>query len=161
MGDRSLRGKVAVVGIGETAYYKHGQSPDSEFKMALQAILAACSDAGIDAHAIDGFASYSDDRSDAVRLATALGIPRLRSATMQWGGRRWWLLCRRSERGGSSRHGAGGLRGRFPVAGAGKAWTVRTERKHGAGERRALLSGALWCYCAAAEVRDARHAVHA
>lgn len=86
MGDRSLRGKAAIVGIGETAYYKHGQSPDSEFKMALQAILAACSDAGIDAHAIDGFASYSDDRSDAVRLATALGIPRLRSATMQWGG---------------------------------------------------------------------------
>ena len=86
MGDRSLRGKAAIVGIGETAYYKHGQSPDSEFKMALQAILAACSDAGIDAHVIDGFASYSDDRSDAVRLATALGIPRLRSTTMQWGG---------------------------------------------------------------------------
>ena len=86
MSARSLRGKVAVVGIGETTYYKHGQSPDSEFKLALRAILAACADAGIDAHAIDGFASYSDERSDAVRLATALGIHRLRSATMQWGG---------------------------------------------------------------------------
>lgn len=83
---RTLRGKVAVVGIGETTYYKHGQSPDAEFKLALQAILAACADAGIHPHRIDGFASYSDDRSDATRLAVALGLPRLRSATMQWGG---------------------------------------------------------------------------
>lgn len=86
MSERSLRGKVAVVGIGETAYYKHGQSPDSEFKLALRAILAACADAGIDAHEIDGFASYSDERSDAVRLAAALGLPRLRTSLMQWGG---------------------------------------------------------------------------
>lgn len=86
MSDRTLRGKVAVVGVGETGYYKHGQAPEPEFKLALRAILAACSDAGIGAHDIDGFASYSDDRSDAVRLATALGLPRLRSSTMQWGG---------------------------------------------------------------------------
>lgn len=86
MSARSLRGKVAIVGIGETTYYKHGQSPDPEFKLALRAILAACADAGIDAHDIDGFASYSEERSDAIRLATALGIRRLRSATMQWGG---------------------------------------------------------------------------
>ena len=38
---RSLRGKVAIVGIGETTYYKHGQSPEPEFKLALTAILAA------------------------------------------------------------------------------------------------------------------------
>jgi acetyl-CoA acetyltransferase len=86
MSERTLRGKVAVVGIGETEYFKHGQAPEPEFKLALRAILSACSDAGIGAHDIDGFASYSDDRSDAVRLATALGLPRLRSATMQWGG---------------------------------------------------------------------------
>jgi acetyl-CoA acetyltransferase len=77
---------VAVVGVGETSYYKHGQSPDAEFKLALKAILAACQDAGLDPRRIDGFASYSDDRSDATRLAAALGLPRLRSATMQWGG---------------------------------------------------------------------------
>jgi acetyl-CoA acetyltransferase len=84
--ERSLRGRVAVVGIGETRYYKHGQSPDAEFKLALKAILAACADAGMDPRRIDGFASYSDDRSEATRLAAALGLPRLRSATMQWGG---------------------------------------------------------------------------
>ncbi|MGJ7574788.1 thiolase C-terminal domain-containing protein [Variovorax sp. RB2P76] len=86
MTQRSLRGRVAIVGIGETPYYKHGQSPDAEFKLALKAILAACADAGIDPRDIDGFASYSDDRSDASRLAAALGTHRLRSATMQWGG---------------------------------------------------------------------------
>jgi acetyl-CoA acetyltransferase len=86
MTQRSLRGRVAIVGIGETPYYKHGRSPDAEFKLALKAILAACADAGVDPRDIDGFASYSDDRSDASRLAAALGARRLRSATMQWGG---------------------------------------------------------------------------
>ncbi|SDP26763.1 acetyl-CoA acetyltransferase [Afipia sp. GAS231] len=86
MNDRTLRHKVAIVGVGETQYFKHGQSPDPEFKLALKAILAACASAGISPHAIDGFASYSDDRNDAVRLATALGIPELRHSSMQWGG---------------------------------------------------------------------------
>lgn len=84
--ERSLRGRVAIVGIGETDYYRHGASPDPEFKLALRAILSACADAGIDPREIDGFASYSDDRSEASRLAAALGTHRLRSATMQWGG---------------------------------------------------------------------------
>ena len=84
--ERSLRGRVAVVGIGETDYYRHGASPDAEFKLALKAILAACADAGIDPRHIDGFASYSDDRSDASRMAAALGLSRLRLATTQWGG---------------------------------------------------------------------------
>lgn len=83
---RTLRGRVAIVGIGETAYYKHGQSPDSEFKLAVRAVLAACADAGINPHNIDGFSGFSDERSDATRLATALGIHRLRTSVMQWGG---------------------------------------------------------------------------
>ena len=38
MAERSLRGKVAVVGIGETAYYKHGKSPSGvRFQLRLQA----------------------------------------------------------------------------------------------------------------------------
>lgn len=86
MSARTLRGSVAIVGLGETTYYKHGQSPDPEFKLALKAILAACHDAGVDPGRIDGFASYGEERSDPTRLAAALGLPRLRSATMQWGG---------------------------------------------------------------------------
>ena len=81
-----LRGRVAVVGIGETSYYKHGRSPDPEFVLVLKAILAACADAGLDPRRIDGFASYANERNDPARLAAALGIHRLRSATMQWGG---------------------------------------------------------------------------
>ncbi|MCC8936123.1 acetyl-CoA acetyltransferase [Bradyrhizobium sp. Arg68] len=84
--ERTLRGRVAVVGIGETEYYRHGASPDAEFKLALKGVLAACADAGIDPCDIDGFSSYSDDRSEASRLAAALGTHRLRTATMQWGG---------------------------------------------------------------------------
>lgn len=84
--DRTLRGQVAIVGIGQTDYYRHGRSPDPEFKLALKAIIAACADAGLDPRDIDGFASYSEERSDASRLAAALGTRRLGTATMQWGG---------------------------------------------------------------------------
>ncbi|MEJ7930592.1 acetyl-CoA acetyltransferase [Ramlibacter sp. AN1015] len=86
MSARTLRGRAAVAGVGETTYFRHGQSPDAEFKLALTAILAACADAGIDAREIDGFSSYSDDRNDPTRLAAALGLPRLRTSLMQWGG---------------------------------------------------------------------------
>jgi acetyl-CoA acetyltransferase len=84
--DRTLRGKAAIVGVGETTYYKHGKSPDAEFKMALQAIIAACEDAGIDPRDVDGFSSFSNDRNDPPRLAAALGVKELRFSNMQWGG---------------------------------------------------------------------------
>jgi acetyl-CoA acetyltransferase len=83
---RTLRGSVAVVGIGESTYYKRGGSPDPEFVLALRAVLAACADAGIDPRDVDGFASYAGDRNEPVRLAAALGIRELRFANMQWGG---------------------------------------------------------------------------
>jgi len=83
---RTIRGHVAVAGIGETTYYKHGQAPESEVKLALRAILAACEDAGLDPRQVDGFASYSNDRNDPSRLAAALGLPELRFSNMQWGG---------------------------------------------------------------------------
>src|SRR5215217_60240 len=86
MTERTLRGRAAIAGVGETTYYRHGQSPDAEFKLALQAILAACRDAGIDPRDVDGFASYGNDRSDAPRLAAALGIRELRFSNMHWGG---------------------------------------------------------------------------
>src|SRR5882724_2303094 len=82
----SIRGRVAIVGVGETAYYKHGRAPESEFALALRAILSACEDAGIDPRRVDGFASYSNDRNDPSRLAAALGLPELRFSNMQWGG---------------------------------------------------------------------------
>jgi hypothetical protein len=93
---------VAVIGIGETEYYRHRSSPDPEFKLALKAILSARKEAGLDPREIDGFASYGDDRSAASRLAAALGTHRLRTPRCG-GARRRWLLrrgrqCRRFHR---------------------------------------------------------------
>jgi acetyl-CoA acetyltransferase len=84
--ERTLRGSAAVVGVGETEYYKWGQSPDPEFKLAIGAVLKACANAGIDPTDVDGFSSYSNDRSDASRLSAALGCKQLSFASMQWGG---------------------------------------------------------------------------
>lgn len=86
MSERSLRGQVAIAGVGETRYYKHGESPHPEFRLVLMAILEACRDAGIDPRDIDGFCSYSNDRNIPARLASALGTKRLRTSLMQWGG---------------------------------------------------------------------------
>ena len=82
----NLRGNVAIAGVGETTYYKRGQSPDPEFKLVLKAILNACDDAGISPREIDGFCSYSNDRNTPARLANALGLDELRYSNMQWGG---------------------------------------------------------------------------
>src|SRR5258706_12067799 len=84
--ERTIRGQVAGGGVGEPTYYKPGRAPESEFALALQAILRACEDAGIDPRQVDGFASYSNDRNDPSRLAAALGLPELRFSNMQWGG---------------------------------------------------------------------------
>lgn len=84
--EHTIRGKVAIAGIAETTYYKRGQAEDPEFKMGLQAILAAAEDAGVDVRDIDGFASYSNDRNSPERFATALGIPEYRFSNMFWGG---------------------------------------------------------------------------
>ena len=81
----SVRGKAAVVGVGETTYYKRGDSPDPEFVLVLKAILAACADAGISPKEIDGYSSYSNDRNLPSRLHTALGAKELRFSNMQWG----------------------------------------------------------------------------
>ncbi len=83
---RSLRGEVAAVGVGETPYYLHGASPDTEQKLALRAIVAACADAGIDPRDIDGFASYADDANAGHTLMRALGTREMRWSSMVWGG---------------------------------------------------------------------------
>ena len=73
----SMRAAAIVAGVGQTTYWKWGQAPEPEFKLALRAIMAACEDAGISPAEIDGFSSYSNDRSEAsrpaVRFSTRLG----------------------------------------------------------------------------------------
>jgi len=84
--DQTLRGAAAVAGIGATPYYKRGTSPHSALRLILEAILAACADAGVDAHDIDGFVSYANDRSDGLAIGAALGVREIRWSTMVWGG---------------------------------------------------------------------------
>ncbi|HEY7294750.1 MAG TPA: acetyl-CoA acetyltransferase [Dehalococcoidia bacterium] len=86
MHEPSIRDRAAIVGIGETRYYKRGAAPVSEFALACEAVLRAAADAGLVVEQIDGFASYSNDRNEPVRLAAALGIPELRYTGMVWGG---------------------------------------------------------------------------
>ncbi|HKV55023.1 MAG TPA: hypothetical protein VJN94_10300, partial [Candidatus Binataceae bacterium] len=74
MSEYTVKDKVAIVGIGETKYYKRGQAPQSEFRLACEAIRKAADDAGIDVRDIDGISGYANDRNDASRLATALGL---------------------------------------------------------------------------------------
>ena len=81
-----FRGRVVVAGIGESPYYRHGESPDPEFVLVLQAVRAACADAGVSPQDIDGFCSYGNDRNGPVRLANALGVRDLRVGLMQWEG---------------------------------------------------------------------------
>jgi len=83
---RPLYGTTVVAGIGQTPFYKRGKSPDSERKQILRAIVAACTDAGIAPHDIDGFATYSDDRQNATYLMHELGTRELRWSSMVEGG---------------------------------------------------------------------------
>lgn len=81
-----LKGTVAVVGIGATPNYKRGTSPYAEQKLLLQAIVAACEDAGLDPRDVDGFSTYADDRNNGTFLTQALGTRELRWSTMVEGG---------------------------------------------------------------------------
>jgi acetyl-CoA acetyltransferase len=81
---RTIRGKAAVVGVGESDYTKHGRADEPEFKLLVRAVLRACDDAGISPKEIDGFCSYADDRNLPDRLSAALGVDELRLANMHW-----------------------------------------------------------------------------
>ncbi|MFF9221716.1 thiolase C-terminal domain-containing protein [Streptomyces viridosporus] len=80
-----LRGATAVVGIGETPYHKRGTAPLDEDGLRLEAIVAACHDAGIAPADIDGFSSYGHD-AEATSLVPALGTRELRWASQVSGG---------------------------------------------------------------------------
>ncbi|MFW6868049.1 thiolase C-terminal domain-containing protein [Nocardioides sp. CPCC 206347] len=82
-GNRSLRGRAAIVGIGESTFYKRGTSPDSEFALCLKAVIAAADDAQIDVRDIDGLVSFGNDKNEPPKIAAALGIKDLKVSAMQ------------------------------------------------------------------------------
>jgi acetyl-CoA acetyltransferase len=79
-----LRGATAIVGIGQTPYYKRATSPDPELKLCLRAIVEACDDASILTSEVDGFISYASERSDAQKLMPALGTREVNFAALAW-----------------------------------------------------------------------------
>lgn len=81
--DRSLRGRAAIVGVGESTYYKRGTSPDTEFELCLKAIMAAAEDAQIDVRDVDGLVSFGADKNEPPKIATALGLKDLKVSAMQ------------------------------------------------------------------------------
>ena len=73
-----VKNTVAVAGIGQTPFYKRGAAPTSERRMLLEAIVAACEDAGLHPSEVDGFVSYSHDRNNGTLLTHELGTKELR-----------------------------------------------------------------------------------
>jgi acetyl-CoA acetyltransferase len=79
-----FRGRTAVVGIGQTKLYKRATAPESEMKLCLRAIVAACEDANIDPSDVDGFVSYGSDLNSGFKLMAGLGTKELRFTALQW-----------------------------------------------------------------------------
>ena len=81
-----LRGATAVVGVGETEFFRRGTSTLSSAQLVLRAILNACEDAACDPRDIDGFISYGGDSSEGLALGAALGVHEVRWSSQVWGG---------------------------------------------------------------------------
>lgn len=79
---------ACVVGIGHSVYGKAGELADvGALRLALDAIHAACDDAGLDPRDVDGFAGYCDDATTPMDLTIALGTRDFRYSGLVWGGR--------------------------------------------------------------------------
>lgn len=82
------RDAACIAGIGHSAYGKRGEFGDVGLpRLALDAIHAACADAGLDVRDIDGFTGYCDEANQPSELAVSLGTRELRYTAMTWGGR--------------------------------------------------------------------------
>jgi acetyl-CoA acetyltransferase len=81
-----LRNRAAIVGVGHTPYGKRGEHADKgHLRLVVEAIVAACADAGISPKDVDGYSSYytSVEPSD---LYAAFGAKRLSYSSQTWGG---------------------------------------------------------------------------
>jgi len=71
--------RACIVGIGQTEFSK--ASGRSEQSLAAESILAACQDAGLDPHKLDGMTTFSLDHSDEVDVMRSLGCERIKYTT--------------------------------------------------------------------------------
>ncbi len=70
-GTMLVKDRTAIVGVGQTEFAKHLDRPEKV--LALEAILAALDDAGIDPSDVDGLASYSMENTEEIEIARNLG----------------------------------------------------------------------------------------
>jgi acetyl-CoA acetyltransferase len=83
--ERVLKDRVAIAGIGATRFARRLEA--SEKRLALDAILAALEDAGVEPGEVDGLASYTLESSDEVEVAKCLGLGDVTFFTqVGWGG---------------------------------------------------------------------------
>ena len=71
MSKRTISGKSAIVGIGATEFSK--RSGRSEMRLAVEAVLAACADAGIDPSEVDGISTYTMDNNPEMEVHRLIG----------------------------------------------------------------------------------------
>jgi acetyl-CoA acetyltransferase len=82
----ALRDKVAIVGIGHTAFSRPGASGKTAFRLAIEAALGACDDAGLSPKLLDGFVTYAVETTDPYTLAQTLGVEETRFMDRYAGG---------------------------------------------------------------------------
>jgi acetyl-CoA acetyltransferase len=81
-----MQGSTAVVGIGESPYYRAGRSPYTARRMAAMAVRAAVEDAGLSPQDVDGIVTFHPDQHDAAHLWSWLGLGELCWSAKAWGG---------------------------------------------------------------------------
>jgi acetyl-CoA acetyltransferase len=69
-----LSDRVALVGIGQTAFTRPGRSGRTAISLALEAVINAAADAGLGVTTVDGFVTYGTETSDPYTVAQTLGI---------------------------------------------------------------------------------------
>jgi acetyl-CoA acetyltransferase len=79
--------KSAIIGIGESVYYKHGHSPHTGLQLTSTAISRSIADAGLQPSDIDGLVTFSDTTLRAhANLASWFGFGNLKFAANSMSG---------------------------------------------------------------------------
>jgi acetyl-CoA acetyltransferase len=81
-----VHGQAAVVGVGESFYYKAGGSPHSALQLACTAIRNAVADAGLRLEDIDGLITFNEQVITGSHLASVLGLGNLKICSQAWSG---------------------------------------------------------------------------
>jgi len=72
----AFSGQTAIVGIGATEFSKN--SGRSELRLALEACVAACEDAGLDPKKVDGLSTFTMETNPETDIMRGLGIDELK-----------------------------------------------------------------------------------